>query len=106
MKFKHILSTFRPDLVSENEKKEMDLEDFDSPNGWLWKEIDLLINMGFDKISTSRLSLQYEDDKKASTIEVYKNEDGYNLQINDRKYVFKTFNTMLDKIEEFGQIEL
>ena len=40
------------------------------------------------------------------TYKIYKNDDGYVLLINDTKHLFKTFNDMLNKIDELGSVEV
>ena len=80
----------------------------DHPNGWEWKEIEMLLGMGFEPEGDARMVLKvknksYMDDY---TFKVYKTDDDYVLLINDTKHLFKTFNDMLNKIDELGSTEI
>ena len=95
-------------ITKESEEKEYKLDDMDHPNGWEWKEIEMLLGMGFEPEGDARMVLKvknksYMDDY---TFKVYKTDDDYVLLIDDTKHVFKTFNDMLNKIDELGSIEI
>jgi hypothetical protein len=79
------------------------LEDIDHPNGWDFKEIDMLGEMNFridddykmySEIEVPSIKMQNE---KIKTF-VYKTDEGYVLEAN-RRYVFETFNKMLEFID-------
>jgi len=79
------------------------LEDIDHPNGWDFKEIDMLGEMDFridddykmySEIEVPSIKMQNE---KIKTF-VYKTDEGYVLEAN-RRYVFETFNKMLEFID-------
>ena len=96
------------DLLMGEEKNEYIIDDFDNPNGWHWKQVDHLIDMGFKMTGNTRLTL---DDKKhyddVLNVEIYKqNPSGdYVMILNGRKYVFKSFVNMINKIDDFGKVE-
>ena len=95
-------------ITKESEEKEYKLDDIDHPNGWEWKEIEMLLGMGFEPEGDARMVLKvknksYMDDY---TFKVYKTDDDYVLLINDTKHLFKTFNDMLNKIDELGSTEI
>jgi len=79
------------------------LEEIDHPNGWNFTELDMLGEMGFkiedDYKMTSEVevpSLQLENEKVKTS--VYKTDEGYVIETN-RKYVFETFNKMIEFID-------
>ena len=79
------------------------IADIDNPNGWAFNEIDTLGHMGFKMDDDYDLSceveipsLELEDHKQ--TIKVYKEEDGYVLETS-RRYVFETFNKLIEFID-------
>ena len=79
------------------------LEEIDHPNGWSFNELDMLGEMGFkiedDYKMTSEVevpSLQMENEKVKTS--VYKTDEGYVIETN-RKYVFETFNKMIEFID-------
>ena len=79
------------------------LEEIDHPNGWNFNELDMLGEMGFkiedDYKMTSEVevpSLQLENEKVKTS--VYKTDEGYVIETN-RKYVFETFNKMIEFID-------
>lgn len=79
------------------------LEEIDHPNGWNFEELDMLGEMGFkiedDYKMTSDVevpSLQMENEKVKTS--VYKTDEGYVIETN-RKYVFETFNKMIEFID-------
>ena len=79
------------------------LEEIDHPNGWNFNELDMLGEMGFkiedDYKMTSEIevpSLQLENEKVKTS--VYKTDEGYVIETN-RKYVFETFNKMIEFID-------
>ena len=95
-------------IKKESEEKEYSLDDLDHPNGWDWKEIDMLYGMGFEPEGDARVVLKVKNPDRMDdiTYKIYKNDDGYVLLINDTKHLFKTFNDMLSKIDELGSIEV
>jgi hypothetical protein len=44
-------------LTKESGEKEYKLDDIDHPNGWDWKELDMLYGMGFEPEGDARLVL-------------------------------------------------
>jgi hypothetical protein len=79
------------------------IADIDNPNGWAFNEVDTLGHMGFKMDDDYDLSceveipsLELEDHKQ--TIKVYKEEDGYVLETS-RRYVFETFNKLIEFID-------
>ena len=94
-------------ITKENEEKEYKINDIDHPNGWDWKEIDMLYGMGFEPECDARMVLKVRNKNHMDdyTFKVYKTDDDYVLLINDRKHLFKTFNDMLTKIDELGAVE-
>ena len=94
-------------IKKESEEKEYSLDDLDHPNGWDWKEIDMLYGMGFEPEGDARVVLKVKNPDRMDdiTYKIYKNDEGYVLLINDTKHLFKTFNDMLSKIDELGSVE-
>jgi len=84
------------------------LDDIDHPNGWDWKEIDMLAGMGFEPEGDARMVLKVRNQSHMDdiTYKIYKTDDDYILLINDTKHLFKTFNDMLNKIDELGSVEI
>lgn len=87
----------------ENEPKLFKLEDIDHPNGWSFKEIDMLGEMGFRIDDDHKMyaeietpSLKMENDKVKAL--VYKTDEGYTIETS-RRYVFETFNKMIEFID-------
>ena len=85
------------------EEKMYKLEDIDNPNGWSFMEIDLLGEMDFRIDDEYRMfsevevpSLDMVNEKRKTF--VYKTDEGYVLEAN-RKYVFESFNSMLEFID-------
>ena len=95
-------------IKKESEEKEYSIDDLDHPNGWDWKEIDMLYGMGFEPEGDARVVLKIKNPERMDdiTYKIYKNDDGYVLLINDTKHLFKTFNDMLNKIDELGSVEV
>lgn len=95
-------------IKKESEEKEYSLDDLDHPNGWDWKEVDMLYGMGFEPEGDARVVLKVKNPDRMDdiTYKIYKNDDGYVLLINDTKHLFKTFNDMLSKIDELGSVEV
>jgi len=95
-------------IKKESEEKEYSIDDFDHPNGWDWKEVDMLYGMGFEPEGDARVVLKIKNPDRMDdiTYKIYKNNDGYVLLINDTKHLFKTFNDMLNKIDELGSVEV
>ena len=94
-------------IKKESGEKEYSIDDFDHPNGWDWKEIDMLYGMGFEPEGDARVVLKVKNPDRMDdiTYKIYKNDEGYVLLINDTKHLFKTFNDMLSKIDELGSVE-
>ena len=94
---------------SDDKDKEYSIHELGNPNGWNWKDLDILIGMGFDADGDTRLKLSvknktgYEMNINAS---IYKNKRGYVLELNNKKYVFRSFPQMMEKIDEFGTINI
>lgn len=79
------------------------LEEIDHPNGWEFKELDMLGEMGFRIEDDYKMcaevevpSLKLENEKIKTSI--YKTDEGYVIETN-RKYVFETFNKMIEFID-------
>ena len=79
------------------------LEEIDHPSGWEMCELDMLGEMGFKIEDDYKMcaeievpSLQLENEKVKTS--VYKTDEGYVLETN-RKYVFETFNKMIEFID-------
>lgn len=83
------------------------IDDIDHPNGWDWKEVDMLIGMGFEPDGDTRFKLKVDRNSDMTSLNfiVYKNDKGYWLLMNDRKHVYKTFNEMMNMIDTFGSVE-
>ena len=93
-----------------NEQEEIQkykIADIDHPNGLDWKEVDMLIGMGFEPDGDTRFKLKVDRNSDMTSLNfvVYKNDKGYWLLMNDRKHVYKTFNEMMNMIDTFGAIE-
>jgi hypothetical protein len=79
------------------------LEEIDHPNGWEFKELDMLGEMGFRIEDDYKMCAEVEvpslqlENKKIKT-SIYKTDEGYVIEIN-RKYVFETFNKMIEFID-------
>lgn len=87
----------------EESETKYKLEDIDDPNGWSFNELDMLGEMNFriedDYNMYSEIevpSLQLDNEKIKAF--VYKNNEGYILETS-RKYVFETFNKMIEFID-------
>jgi len=48
-------------ITKENEEKEYKINDIDHPNGWDWKEIDMLYGMGFEPEGDARMILKVKN---------------------------------------------
>ena len=99
---KYSLNFINTDNFEESESK-FKLEDVDDPNGWSFNELDMLGEMNFriedDYNMYSEIevpSLQLDNEKVKAF--VYKNKEGYVLETS-RKYVFETFNKMIEFID-------
>ena len=103
-KYKNIAKTFhysgnRNDDTSSKYK----IDSFDNPNGWSFNQIEHLHDMGFEMeddytFSTKVDKYDVSDDEGSFNISVYKDNNGYVLDFN-RKYIFKTFDDMIQFIE-------
>jgi len=81
------------------------ITELDNPNGWSFNELDMLGEMGFIAENDYELTIELEipaitetDDLNKQFVKVYKTNEGYILETN-RKYVFETFNKMLEYID-------
>ena len=45
-------------IKKESGEKEYSIDDFDHPNGWDWKEVDMLYGMGFEPEGDARVVLK------------------------------------------------
>lgn len=83
------------------------IDDIDHPNGWDWKEVDMLIGMGFEPEGDTRFRLKVDRNSDMTSLNfvIYKTDKGYWLVMNDRKHVYKTFNEMMNMIDTFGSVE-
>lgn len=83
------------------------IDDFDNPNSWELKELDMLEGMGFQIEGDSCMGLSIPGDMDMNKYTVSKHKKlGFELKINERKHYFKTFDHMLKKIDEFGKLEI
>ena len=103
----HLISFIKKESNSES-TKEYKLDDLDHPNGWNWKEVDMLYGMGFEPEGDSRMILKVKNQDKPEqlTFKIYKTDENYVLVINDTKHFFKSFSNMLNKIDELGSVEI
>lgn len=102
----HLKSFIKKEGFSDT-NGEYKIHDIDHPNGWDWKEVDMLIGMGFEPEGDTRFRLKVDRNSDMISLNfiVYKNDKGYWLLMNDRKHVYKTFNEMMNMIDTFGSIE-
>ena len=83
------------------------LDDFDNPNSWNLQELDMMEGMGFQIEGDCRMGLAIPGDMEMNKYEVAKHKKlGYELRINERKHYFKSFDKMMDKIDEFGKLDV
>ena len=83
------------------------IDDFDNPNSWIMKEIDMLEGMGFTFEGDTHMSLSIPGDLDANNYSVGKHKNlGFELKINDRKHYFRNFDAMMERIDEFGKLEV
>jgi len=97
MKMKNFLN------VETEDNPKYKIMDIDNPNGWSFNELDTLGHMGFkmdnDYDMTCEVeipSLEMENEKQF--VKIYKEEDGYVLETT-RRYVFESFNKLLEFID-------
>jgi len=112
----HLKSFIKKEYAESDSSFEYKINDIDHPNGWNWKEIDQLANMGFEPSGETRMEytdkdankdINYGDMRKEPLkVTVYKNKEGYWLIINDKKHVFKTFIRMMEFIDERGSVQI
>lgn len=110
----HLSSFIKKEYQESDSNFEYSINDIDHPNGWNWKELDMLFNMGFEPEGDTRLSFKDKTQthhidntpKEQLKVTVYKNKAGYWLIVNDRKHVFKTFLKMMEFIEDMGSMPL
>ena len=92
------------ELQNENYYK---LDDFDNPNSWEMKHLDMLEGMGFQIEGDSHMGLTIPGDMDMNRYSIAKHKKlGYELKINDRKHYFKSFDNMMDKIDECGKLDV
>lgn len=99
----------RRDYHSSTIQREMYhvLDDFDNPNAWEMKHLDMLEGMGFQIEGDSHMGLSVTGDMDMNRYSISKHKKlGYELKINERKHYFKTFDKMIDKIDEFGTLDI
>jgi len=96
------------DDSDSNIHQKYNLADIDNPKGWNFDEIDLLGNMGFIitndtdmdlELDVPSLNLNETQDEKVH-IKVYKTDEGYTIKTEKRKYVFETFNDMINFVSK------
>lgn len=88
---------------NKSEIDEFDVTDFDVSNGWHWKDVDHLIDMGFAIEGDSRLKLTDKTDFNATlNVEIYKKRSTgkYVMILNGRIHYFHSFNDLLNFIDE------
>jgi hypothetical protein len=83
------------------------LDDFDNNESWKMREIDMLEGMGFKIEGDSHMGLTVPGDLENNKYTVSKHKKyGPELKINDRKHYFRTFDHMMEKIDEFGTLDI
>ena len=90
---------------SGTQKDEFDVDDFDNPDGWNWKEVDHLLEMGFNYEGNTRFKLcDKKEYDETLNVEIYKEKSSgaYIMILNGRKHVFSNFSSMLAMIDEMG----
>lgn len=93
-----------PEFQNENYYK---LDDFDNPNSWDMKDLDMLEGMQFQIEGDSHMGLSIPGDMDMNKYSIAKHKKlGYELKINERKHYFRTFDNMIEKIDEFGTLDL
>lgn len=91
-------------LNPKGKTDEYEVTNFDIKNGWNWKDVDHLMEMGFELAGDTRLKLS---DKKefdeTLNAEIYKEKSSgdYILMVNERKHHFKSFTSMLNYIDKY-----
>lgn len=87
----------------EEKLDEYNITDFDINDGWHWKEVDHLLEMGFEFEGDYRLKMVDKNNMDGNTliVEIYKQKStgDYVMNMNERKYKFKSFKEMLNFIE-------
>lgn len=92
------------DYQNENYYK---LDEFDNPNAWNLKELDMLEGMGFQMEGDNCMGLSIPGDMDMNKYNISKHKKlGFELKINDRKHYFKDFDHMMKKIDEFGKLDI
>lgn len=84
-----------------------ELESFDDKSAWQLKELDMLEGMGFKVEGDRQMGLNIPGDVEMNKYSIAKHKKlGYELKINERKHFFKTFQEMLNRIDEFGTLDI
>ena len=93
-------------FLNPNKESDVHVVDFDNPDSWKWKDAMHLVDMGFECYEdASRFKLT---EKKADTtlnVEIYKKKStkDYVMEVNGRKHLFKTFESLVDFIDTRNQ---
>jgi hypothetical protein len=86
-----------------SERDEFDITDFDNTDGWHWKDVDHLIDMGFQMSGDTRLKLSDKQDFDENlNVEIYKQKStgDYFMILNGRKHVFNVFVDLINFIDD------
>jgi hypothetical protein len=86
-----------------SERDEIDITDFDNTDGWHWKDVDHLIDMGFQMSGDTRLKLSDKQDFDENlNVEIYKQKStgDYFMILNGRKHVFNVFVDLINFIDD------
>lgn len=107
IKFKTILARSEDDQLEETK---YGLTDIENPKGWKFNEIDTLGDMGFIIDSDDEMACEVEiesleEENKKVNIKAYKTNEGYVLKTN-RRYVFETFEKLLEYIDSSPSIKI
>lgn len=98
IKLKNFLNPKQEETIDE-----YNTTDFDIKDGWNWKEVYHLIEMGFELEGDYRLKLIEKNNTHDQTlsVEIYKQKSNsdYVMNLNERKYKFKSFKEMISFIE-------
>jgi hypothetical protein len=71
------------------------------------KDLDMLEGMGFQIEGDTHMGLSIPGDMDMNKYTVTKHKKlGYELKVNERKHYFKSFDNMMNKIDEFGKLDV